>query len=52
MESARLLDDGRTVVLSFDRLRPVMQMQIGYNLLAADGRVVTGSVYLTINGTR
>jgi hypothetical protein len=49
---ARLLDDGRTVELTFENLIPVMQMQIGYNLNARDGKRAVGSVYLTINSTR
>jgi len=48
---AKVLADGRTVELTFDGLRPVMQMQVGYNLLAADGRKVVGSVFLTIHTT-
>lgn len=51
VRGAKLLADGRTVVVSFDKLQPVMQMQVGYNVLAADGRKVTGSVYLTIHST-
>jgi hypothetical protein len=49
--SATLLDDGRTVELAFEKLVPVMQMQVGYNLDARDGRKVVGSIYLTINST-
>ena len=48
---AKLLADGRTVELTFDALKPVMQMQVGYNLKAADGAPVVGSVFLTINST-
>ena len=33
--SAKLLDDGRTVELTFEKLGPVMQMQVGYNLTPA-----------------
>lgn len=50
--SAKLLPDGRTVELRFAELRPVMQMQVGYNVAAADGTKVVGSVYLTIHGTK
>lgn len=49
--SAKLLGDGRTVELTFDKLVPVMQMQLGFNLDARDGRRAVGSVYLTINTT-
>ena len=49
--AAKLLDDGKTVELAFAKLRPVMQMQVGYNLKAADGKPVAGSVFLTIHIT-
>jgi hypothetical protein len=49
--TARLLEDGRTVELVFDKLIPVMQMQVSFNLKARDGKNVVGSVYLTINST-
>jgi hypothetical protein len=50
-QSAKLLDDGKTVELRFEKLQPVMQMQIGYNLLTAENRKLTGSVFLTIHTT-
>jgi len=50
-QSAKLLADGRTVELTFKKLVPVMQMQVGYNLDTRDGRKAVGSVYLTINTT-
>ena len=49
VKAVRLLDDGRTVAVEFDRLVPVMQMQVGYNVTAADARKVVGSVFLTIH---
>lgn len=52
VRAAKLLPDGRTVELTFDALKPVMQMQVGYNIKGADGAPVVGSVYLTINGTK
>lgn len=52
VKSARLLEDGRTVELRFEKLAPVMQMQVGYNVAAADGKKVVGSVYLTIHDTK
>ena len=48
---ADLADGGRTLVVRFDRLRPVMQMHVGYRLTAADGTPVVGSVYLTVHDT-
>jgi hypothetical protein len=50
-KSARLLDDGKTVEIAFEKLQPVMQMQVGYNVRAADGATVAGSVFLTIHTT-
>ena len=49
--SAKLLDDGRTIELKFEKLIPVMQMQVGYNIAGSDRQVVSGSVLLTINTT-
>jgi hypothetical protein len=51
VKGATLSPDGRTVTVRFEQLRPVMQMHVGYNLTAADGRPVVGSVYLTIHST-
>ncbi|HEY1191219.1 MAG TPA: DUF6797 domain-containing protein [Gemmata sp.] len=50
--SAKLAADGRTLELTFAALKPVMQMQVGYNVKGTDGPPVVGSVYLTINSTR
>jgi hypothetical protein len=41
--------DGQTVVVKVGPIRPVMQMQVGYNVAAADGKPIVGSVYLTVN---
>ncbi|HVL13258.1 MAG TPA: hypothetical protein VM529_11885, partial [Gemmata sp.] len=49
--AAKLLVNGKTVELAFAKLRPVMQMQVGYNLKAADGKPVAASVFLTIHTT-
>jgi hypothetical protein len=49
--TAKLLADGRTVEMTFEKLVPVMQMQVGYNLDTRDGHKAVGSVYLTINTT-
>ncbi|MCI0704502.1 MAG: hypothetical protein L0241_25895, partial [Planctomycetia bacterium] len=52
VRSAKLRADGRTVEITFESLKPVMQMQVGYNIKSADGRAVSGSVYLTIHTTK
>jgi hypothetical protein len=47
--SAKLLDDGQTVFLQIPNFRPVMQMQIKYNLKARDGQNLRGEVFPTIH---
>ena len=49
VRSATLLADERTVFLETPELRPVMQMQIKYNLDATDGQKLRGVFYTTIN---
>jgi hypothetical protein len=49
IKSAKLLEDGKTVRLEMPGLTPVMQMRISYNVDAADGAVVKGELYPTIN---
>jgi hypothetical protein len=49
VRSVRLLDDDRTVFLEVVDLKPVMQMQIRYDLRTADGERVAGTVYNTIH---
>ncbi len=48
---AKLLEDERTVHVRIPTIQPVMQMQLGVNLKAADGNPVVGSVFLTIHKT-
>jgi hypothetical protein len=49
IKSAKLLADGRSVFLEIPDLKPVMQMQIQYNLNAVDGKTVRGEIYNTIH---
>ena len=49
VEGATLRPDGKTVFLKIPDIQPVMQMQVGYNVAAADGKKVVGSVYLTVH---
>jgi hypothetical protein len=45
-------EDGKTVRLMVKGgTRPVMQMQVAYNLAAIDGKPVVGSVFLTVHKT-
>ena len=50
--SARLLDDGRSVFIGLADLKPVMQMEIGYDLETTDGQEVIGRVHNTIHKMR
>jgi len=49
VRSAKLSADGRTLDVTFDALKPVMQMTVGYNIKTADGKPVVGAVFLTIH---
>jgi glucose/arabinose dehydrogenase len=49
VQSAVLSSDGRTVTLKVDRLQPVMQMKIAFNLKSADGAKVQNAIFNTIN---
>ncbi len=49
VKSAKLLAGGRTVFLEIPNLQPVMQMQIQYNVNAADGKTIRGEIFNTIN---
>jgi hypothetical protein len=49
VQAATLAPDGKTVTLQVDKLRPVMQMKIAYNLKAADGSAAKNAIYNTIN---
>jgi hypothetical protein len=47
--SIKLSADGRTVSLELAEVRPVMQMNVKYNIKAADGTAIKSEVYSTIN---
>ena len=49
IKSASLEQDGRSVFLEIPGLRPVMEMEIQYNLKFTDAKTVRGAVYTTIN---
>jgi hypothetical protein len=44
-----LADDGKTVFIEIEDLKPVMQMQISYTLRSATGKDFKNSIWLTIN---
>ena len=49
IKSAHLSADGRTVWLETDPLRPVMQMELKWNLDGADGGSSRQQMWLTLN---
>ena len=49
VESAKLLADRKTVLLTIPGLKPVMQMQIEVDVDAADGRNIRDTMWITIN---
>ena len=52
VKSAKLLPDGKSVFIEVTDMRPVMQMQIAYDLQAADGADVRGEIYNTVHALR
>ena len=49
VRAAKLLADGKTVMLSLPDIRPVMQMQISIDVDAADGTNIKDTMWLTVN---
>jgi glucose/arabinose dehydrogenase len=49
IKSARLSDDEKTVFLEIEGLRPVMQMELKYNLSAKSGKPMRNQLWLTLN---
>ena len=49
IDKATLLADGKTVHLKIADLHPVMQMNINYQIKAADGSALKAEIYNTIN---
>ncbi len=49
VRAAKLLPDGKTIFLETPALRPVMQMEVKYNLRFTGGAAAAGPLYLTIN---
>ena len=52
IQSIRLSEDGKSVLLKIPTIQPVMQMRIGYALKAADGAKVEGKIFNTIHALR
>lgn len=49
VRSAKLLPDGKSVFIETAELRPVMQMELKYNLQFTGGASASGPLYLTLN---
>ncbi|AHG93485.1 cytochrome c class I (plasmid) [Gemmatirosa kalamazoonensis] len=49
--AARVSGDGRALLLVVPRMRPAMQMQLGYDLRARDGTRLRDTLWLTVNAT-
>ena len=49
VRSAKLQADGRTVFLEIPKIRPVMQMRIGFSLDAKNGRAVRGQIHSSVH---
>jgi mono/diheme cytochrome c family protein len=48
---AHLSSDGRTVLLVVPEMKPVMQMQLDYDLRSRQGSLMRDTVYLTVHAT-
>lgn len=49
VRSAKVSPDGKSVFIETDELKPVMQMELRYNLPFATGSSAAGPLYLTLN---
>jgi hypothetical protein len=49
VRSAKVLADGKSVFIQTDELKPVMQMELRYNLPFTGGASAAGPLYLTLN---
>ena len=49
VKSARLLPDGKSVLIETESLQPVMQMEIKYSLNATGGAAMKNQLWLTLN---
>jgi len=49
VRSAKVLPDGKSVFIQTTELRPVMQMEVRYNLPFTSGASAAGPLYLTLN---
>jgi hypothetical protein len=47
--AATVSADGKTVTLAIDNIKPVMSMEIKYDLKASDGSTVKGFLHNTIH---
>jgi hypothetical protein len=50
VESAKLSDDGKTVELVLEGMKPSMSLKVGYDLEDEDGEILNGEVHSTVYG--
>ena len=50
MESAKLSEDGKTLELLLEGMKPSMSLKIGYDLEDADGEILNGEIHTSVHG--
>jgi hypothetical protein len=50
VESAKLSDDGKTVELVLEGMKPSMSLKVGYDLEDEDGEILNGEIHSTVYG--
>ncbi len=50
VESAKLSDDGKTVELVLEGMKPSMSLKVGYDLEDEDGEILKGEIHSTVYG--
>jgi hypothetical protein len=50
VESAKLSDDGKTVELVLEGMKPSMSLKVGYDLEDEDGEILNGEIHATVYG--
>lgn len=50
VESAKLSEDGKTLELVLEGMKPSMSLKIGYDLEDADGEILNGEIHTSVHG--
>jgi hypothetical protein len=50
VESAKLSEDGKTLELVLEGMKPSMSLKIGYDLEDADGEILNGVIHSSVHG--